>query len=418
MSVQQRTRKLPDGTTTQEDTYTIRFYWDGTRHSIATGCTTKKDAEEREREIKRELRAGRIPDLLEKLKKRADSTTGALLTAYGAAHCPDRDLQPRAGHSLEAEQTNLDTLAKWWSGKNPNHITLADCDEYWAWRKANVTRGTGHRTTELELNTLRNCLNWAVRARHIEHNPITKATRYRTQVTHCREKMPTSGDELHDIANAFLLHNVAGTLVPYGFAYLLEALTGLRSEEITLLRSDAKIQNGLDYEPGYQDEKYLYIRRVKNGINPKIRLDDPDRPHILTLLGTIRQWHTLRHPQSPWLIPANTGEQLSRKSLTKALEPICKTLKLPSRTSHGARAYYVTTRRAQGIEDGQIAFELGQSSGPDIVRDVYGEPPANWQGLTNTFTWTPNTAAKKPAWQNWLEQTGANIIHLQQATSP
>jgi site-specific recombinase XerD len=415
MSAKLRTRKLPDGTTTQEATYTIRFHWEGVRHSIATGCTTRKDAEDREREIKRELRAGRIPDLLSKLKKRADSTTGALLTAYGAAMCPDRDLQPRAGASLATEQTNLDTLAKWWSGKNPNHITLADCDEYWTWRKANVTRGTGHRTTELELNTLRNCLNWAVRGRHLERNPITKATRYRTSVTHCREKMPTSGDELHAIATAFIDQSTAGTMVPYAWAYLLEALTGLRSEEITLLRAEAKILNGVDYQPGYQDTKYLYITRVKHGINPRIRLDDTDRPHITTLLQTIRQWHTLRHPQSPWLIPANTGEQLSRKTLTKALEPICKLLKLPSRTSHGARAYYVTTRRAQGIDDGQIAFELGQSSGPDLIRDVYGEAPAHWQGLTNTFTWVPNTPDKKPAWQHWIDQTGANIIHLKRA---
>jgi hypothetical protein len=59
------------------------------------------------------------------------------------------------------------------------------------------------------------------------------------------------------------------------------------------------------------------------------------------------------------------------------------------------RAYYVTVRRSQGVGDGQIADEIGDSSGAATVVQSYGGIPPNWRGAAG-LTWMPKG---EPAWK-------------------
>lgn len=368
-----------------------------------------------EREIKKELRAGRIPSLLGHLKKRQEITIGSLITDYLADGAPDRKLQPRAGNSLENQKNLLAPVTSWWAGKNPNLITQADCDGYWRHRKLTVTKGTGDRTAEIELASLSNVLTWATRAQRIDANRILHRPSYRTKVRHCRDCMPTSSDELHLLAIELFKNRRSEAL---GWQLLLEAFTGMRTEETRRLRSDAQ-RIGTNVHPGFTDDRYLYIERVKRGIHPQIQLDDPDRPHIRTILEGLKAWRAQRYPNSPWFLPglrADGADPVSETALTSSLQEVAAALKLPDRTSHGARAYYCTTRRCQGIDDARIAIEMGQSSGPDLIRKVYGEIPPNWKGLANTFTWLPASVNIKPAWEfiaaKLASEDRTNIVQL------
>jgi hypothetical protein len=65
------------------------------------------------------------------------------------------------------------------------------------------------------------------------------------------------------------------------------------------------------------------------------------------------------------------------------------------------RSFFVTVRRSQGIADGQIAAEIGDSSGAAIIASTYGSIPPNWQGGT-VLTWLPENSP--PAWGDLLER--------------
>jgi hypothetical protein len=67
-------------------------------------------------------------------------------------------------------------------------------DDYHAWRLKTVTKGKGHRTTDLELNTLNNAFRWAVRKELVQFSPIASRLRYHCarEARHCRECAPAN----------------------------------------------------------------------------------------------------------------------------------------------------------------------------------------------------------------------------------
>jgi integrase len=411
MSATLRTRTLKDGTKVQDKTWTIVFRHPATRKQtwLQTDCESKTAALGVERDILRELKAGRIPALLASLQQRHAQSVRQLIEAYAGARCPDRNKEPRSGDSLDAETRNCDTLRRWTGWHKPaDQITDADQDDYHTWRLGTVAKGKGHRTTELELNTLRNALAWAVRTRAIERSPLTRVYRFRRarDIEHARDFMPRSADELHTLAGAMLVDRRTEAR---GWQVLLQALTGIREGEAReLLAAPARPDPISPPPPGYCDERYLYVKRLKRGRNPRVRLDDPERPHIRSLLDHIRCWKSLRYPASAWLLPSSTGEQLGDSSLSKILKGICQDLQLPARHGHGLRAYYATCRLAAGVDPEDIARELGQSSGDELIRSVYGADRDDfdvdqWRALAGQFTWLPATV--RPAWEVWAEAT-------------
>jgi len=386
----------------RDDTYSYRFKWQGKVIVRKTPFANRAEAAARARADLLARERGLEAEADRLFRRRQDLTIGDLLNEYLDAGCPDRAKRARSDATFAIEERNIDTLWRWWAGLAVSQVTNIDQDKYHSWRLTTITRGTGDRTTELELNTLRNALSWAVRSQSIEASPFTERYRFRDPATikHAAASMPRSGDELHQTA-ARLLATPATEV--YGWQMLLQALTGLRDGECALLLASPQVVDQDDPPPGHYTDTTLYVIRLKHGINPRIRLDDPDRPWILPLLRQIGRWHALRHPRSPYLLPGPRGGQLPSSQLSKLLPE--------GRTGHGLRAYYCTVRLNQtNGATWQVAVELGQRSGDALVREVYGHTPDAWQGVKTNKTWLPNTPGLLPAWQTW--QAPSNIIAL------
>ena len=151
-------------------------------------------------------------------------------------------------------------------------------------------------------------------------------------------------------------------------------------------------------KPGFVDGDWLWLARRKSGVNPFAVIHDGLRQ----LLAAHQIWHSARFPSSPWYLPNTQGEgHADPESLVQALARISPLASGARRTSHGLRAFFVTLRRSQGIADGQIAAEIGDSSGASIIASTYGSIPPNWQAKA-PLTWLPVDLS--PAWANLLPE--------------
>lgn len=399
-------------------TYYCRFQVNGEDVRRNTGQTTKAEAEKWAKQLAVALRSKRAKEALAATAQRQRESVAGIIDRYLEAGCPDRRLTPREGDSFDEQKRNLINCRRHLGSKSAELITLADFDDYFKLRQKEVQagprKGTGARTVDIELGCLANAYQWALRRRLVERNPLRDRTKYvdGAKVRHCRFVMPQSALDLHNIAAWFLAQPRSEVL---GWQLLLEAFTGMRTEETLALRVDAQ-RLGTYHEPGFIDERCLYVSRSKRGINPAVLLDDPTRPLIRPLLERILAWKAVRYPRSPYLLPGKDGfSAVLKSSLTRSLKRACEALGVPQVTSHGLRAYYTTTRRGQNISDDQIGFELGHRSGAEMVRRIYGDPPANWQGLANHYAWLPQPDPKRPdadlrpAWERFEAQK-PNII--------
>jgi integrase len=363
-------------------------------------------------------RAGGNPfqKLSDQLRYRQTLSLARLLADYRAVGCPDTKGRPRTGDALAVIHANMDALLTFtWTNSAPAAITDADRDAYWIHRRATVARGTGDRTTELELVTLNNALQWAWRKGAIEQLPRGMKTSYRdpAKIEHARDVMPSSSEELHALARE--LFKVHETEV-YGWAVLLGAFTGLRLGELQALRA-APERIGVHVEPGWYDDRCLIVPRTKRragkSIQDEFALNDATRAEVRPLLGRIRQWRALRSPVPPSgsLVTPSGLLPMPENTLTKQLQRVAKGLGLPQRQAHGLRAYYVSARLAAGILPSQVACEIGHlGSGDHLVRTVYGDTPPQWRGLENVYTWLPPADKSAPAWA--ILQPAGNVISL------
>jgi integrase len=388
------------------ETWSFRFTHRG--HSITRGGYLSKA--QAKAALKLAIEASHDDDLrtLEAMRKRRHQTVGQLLEAYQAASCPGKTGRIRLADALDAELRNIKTLRAWWEAKPAGSISEQDRLDYWGHRQQTVRAGTGDRTTELELGTLNNALAWSWRRGDLKELPRSMRASFRdsSQITHAREHMPANGDELHKLARALFAENET-----VAWAYLLAAFTGLRRRELMALGASPK-RESVAYPPGYMDDNFLRVTRAKRGRNPRVSLTDPQRPHIKPLLNLVRQWHAARHPDEPLLLPE------AKDTLSKTVTRVAAAIDLPRRTLHGARAYYASVRLAQGVSPDAVAQELGQRSGDDLVKDVYGADPddfdaSQWTSLADRLTWLPTTADVQPAWTWWTDRgTPSNIVSL------
>lgn len=342
--------------------------------------------------------------------KTASVTVRKVITTYQDAGYPGKKGIARAdGKHRSAEEGYCKTLLSYFNGdKSAAELVQDDLDQYHSWRIERVTKGDGHRTTDLELNTLNNAMRWAVRKRMLKTNPIASRERYHSSkdVTHCREYAPSDVEEFHKIAGVLMSSRRSETL---GWQYLFEGLTGLRTEEILSFRMDARSD-----EPGgvLKDSNSLCVRRSEksNRDNPYVEIHEG----LGAALKAHKAWHDRRYPKSPWYFPGlkKPLERPAEKSaLTKALDHLFasfefnktvseekrKPLELPKKfTSHGARAFYVFVRRSQGASDAQIAYEINHVGGVATLEKVYGIAPPHWRNSkAGPLSWIPKG---DPAW--------------------
>jgi integrase len=264
----------------------------------------------------------------------------------------------------------------------PADITIQTCDKYHQSRTGETKRS--HRAVELELAALSRMFGWAVRAGHIQANPLAAGIpRYRnpSDITNCSATMPMSDEEFHMVAN-FLLENPRSAAL--GWQFLIEGLTGVRTSEILMCRWDAPKPPPRGTSPGYMDDHSLYIERLKDGIFPYILLEcTPGFAPLRTAIEALRKWHQQRYKDTPtpWWFPGRTpSEPLDPTSLVHAIGHACETLEIHHITSHGLRAYHVRTLRSLGIDDSEISKRLGHRSGVRLVETTYGLSEPGWFG--------------------------------------
>lgn len=324
------------------------------------------------RKVSRAAGPGNSPRI--RISDAAEVIVGVVIQRYVEDGCPDRFRKERPIKTKQTEQHNCETLLEYWDRIPFSGLTLAACDRYHDWRCDRITRGTGDRTVDLELNTLSNALLWGCRKEIIPHNPLAvRRPRYCSDknVHHCREFMPASVEELHFLAAIFMEQPQSVVL---GFQALVEGFTGLRTVEALKLRTDAKPN-----EPGWvtPDGKSLCVWRVKGqeAANPFVAMNEG----LKQTLAALRRWKAKHHPKSPYYFPSPClpGRTVHKNTLTKALFRIRP--RLPRKiTSHGFRAFFVTVRRSHGILDSQIAIEVGHTSGGATLVEVYGGTPPHW----------------------------------------
>lgn len=330
----------------------------------------------------------------------APMTVGELIEGYRAKDCPLKNHQPRQGTQLDQELSRLQFLENYWKHRRADQIKPKDCFGYFEARKETLRKGySGGRAVDMELATLAGVLRWATFHGKLDSNPLAQrpAFRDRKKVKHCRNFMPQTIDELHNLARALFEDPRSESL---GWQLLLEALTGCRTSEILALRWDAKNPA----QPGFIDRSHLWLNRCKGGINPYVEI----HPALADALDALKRWRVSREmTETPWFIPShrNPGHAVEKQSLTHALKRIAKLICGEHRTSHGLRAFYVTVRRSLGISDGQIAAEIGDVSGAPIIISTYGAIPPNWAGRAG-LSWTP----QEPAWS--VLDLPANVIEL------
>ena len=248
---------------------------------------------------------------------------------------------------------------------------------------------TNGRTLDIEIGYLRSALRWAKIRDIIPMNPLADLDVPSFQsgpVVKCREFRPADADELHRIARHLFGSWRSEVL---GWQMLFEAYLGLRTGEALMLRFDA--ERG---KPGHVDGDVLHLDRLKKGVNPWAML----HPAAKELLEAHRKWQSDRF-NSDWYFPSPdlTCQPVGKSSLSHALIRVTKALGIGRRTAHGMRAYYVTVRRSQGIPDAQIAAEIGDATGAQIITSTYGDLPPNWSSSTaGKLDWTPKG---EPAWK-------------------
>lgn len=340
---------------------------------------------------------------LDQVSERATLTVGQLLDEYLEAGCPDRRLRPRAGRALREERRILALARRWWAPKGARSVNAADCDEFVAWRQADVqarraagdlrVSGSGLRAAELELAALSNALEFAVRRRRLDGNPLATRPNYRhaDDIEHAHARQPATDEELHQIGRWMIQtgREVSAARV------LFQALSGLRCGEYQLIWDALAGQPGHQFS-GIRDGRrvdLLWVVREKRGLDPAVEI----HPALASFIAAWRRHCRAHWPSSPHWFPQATfpDRPQAGDDSGRDLAAACAALGLPRRTTHGLRAFYVTTLRSQGISDSTIASRLGHRSGAGLIATTYGQPHQVFGTLTHD--WLPNDGV--PAWE-------------------
>ena len=306
-------------------------------------------------------------------------TINDLLNEYVAAGHPSRGRigRNKSPSAVEREKRFLKPVVQWWGDKNPNGVTLADCDQYREWRnsggwiterkqrngssKKTQTRG-GDTAVDHELDVLSCAFHLARRRGQVRVHPLIGRGKYvsAADVRHCRDAAPTR-EELHHIEQWLRKkgeHEVADVC-----CFL--AYSGLRIGEALPVR-----WGNVNWE-----EEVVKVVREKHGVNPWIALIED----LKILLRGMRQrrdtWQTETGLVSEYLFPSPFEPNRTRdaSAIRHRLSAACKALKIRHATPHGLRSYYVTCCREAGLTDAEIAMLIGDKTGPAIIAQTYGD---------------------------------------------
>lgn len=322
-------------------------------------------------------------------------TLAELADKYVAAGCPNRKLAQRTPNFLKLETRRIEMLKRHIGDKLAADIRPDTALQYGHKRLAQINNTLdstkwkrGRNFVDKENQTLSNILNYGtmlgaaeggVDFNYVRHKPRFQRSE---DVRHSIEVKLESGDELHTMADRFFQHERHEST---GMQLLFQAMSGCRTNEVLALRTDAGLR-----EPGYIDDRYLYIRRSKGGYNPFVLLT----PEFKDLIASWRYWHELRHPDSKWFFPSGNPElKIGNQALYAAMRRVCGELKWKLKTPHGLRAYFVSVQRYLGHSDEKIAAMLGDVT-VLLMSTTYGD-----RRDTEPVSFMPSSGL--PAWSRW-----------------
>jgi len=325
-------------------------------------------------------------------------TVKQVLEFYSKADCPRRDGRKREGDTLRAERAWIENLSRVIGHLSPGSISGSDWENYVATRRKSFEEGRGLRTIDREFNVLQSAFRWA--KRHSDKTGITAdplperpvKLRRNAEVEHCRDFQPDSAEELHKLAAHFMPlpdHRMFTSTV-FGWLTLLSAMIGQRCAEMVRLRSDGNNPS----DPGFDDSDHLWLYRSKThkGTASFIKIE----PELRECLEAHAAWKRKLFPESPWFFPSPKKPERAvlPSSFSHALTRAAEELKIPKRTPHGLRSYFVNVLRSRGVTDSEIALRIGHKSQGRIIIETYGEI------LPIKLDWLPKG---KPAWDAWKD---------------
>ena len=327
---------------------------------------------------------------------------------------PDDSGAPRTLAQRAGLEPFLAAALRWWGGRAVSAVRPVHLREYADHRRATCTRGTGERSIDLELLALSHLCRWAESRELCGANPFARRPRFRkpASVRHAHEHTPASTEELHAVLGALMASENPQRVVA-GAHLCCCFLTGLRPGEPSCLArvdivDDCNVHRpGELYTAGDPPRRFWAVGRLKRGQNPAVEVHPALTEYLTAWVGWLeanikgRFWWFPNpdfpdRPLVPW------GARISDSCLGGFLRSAARKVGAKGHlTPHGMRAAYVRVRRSQGADDLTISIELGQGSGPGLIRNVYGDPA----GIVGdgAFDWVP--ANQPPCWET-LSQKG------------
>lgn len=342
--------------------------------------------------------------------KPAGEAFSSVAELYVRSGCPTKRHKWKTGSEdfCEAEKRNVDRLSEYFKQQPISDIGLAELEPYHKWRTHKQPEGRKTRAVDKEVQTLSNVLNFSVFiTKQIRLNPIhSNRVRFHSTKSHARDRMPESGDVVHQLAEYFF-GSVRSEV--FGWLAYFSMFNGCRVSELLRLRMKAKpetagfITNTAPFP--YPEHRAIYTghgfidlgRRSKqqmsgkkDGLNPECVL----WPEFDQMLKCFLYWHATRYPDCEYYFPGMNGVNcVLATSFNEALDRACKELKLPHITPHGFRSFFATKLHRDGFRDEDIAEAMGDKTValmPGVYRDRASGTPLSWM---------PSTGL--PAWLKW-----------------
>lgn len=304
------------------------------------------------------------------ISQKCTMTVNQLAEEYRRANHPTirgRNLKAKSPRSILNEQYCLRPILYYFGSKRAGSLTLKDCDTYHEWRlnggyrsefqlrghKVRKKTKGGDRSVDLELTVLANVLHLAVRRGHLASNPIRDRGHYADKATvrHCRDVAPDPEGLAQIVKNLEQADHLQ-----YAELTQFLAFTGLRIGEALSVQWEK-----IDFK-----EALIHVKRSKRGVCPFVVVP-PELARLLESKSASKTGPLLFH--SPFDVNMPLDPSAYRRQLTRST----KACGLSHVTPHGLRSYYVTQARISGLTDAEIAYLIGDKTGPTLISQVYGD---------------------------------------------